>query len=56
MQSDGNCQHWKGRGYCQRKYEAYMKKNCCKTCGSGGKKTFTNRNNVINHVLKSRKR
>lgn len=34
-----NCGSWASKGFCQGQYEAYMKKNCqksCNLCGGGG--------------------
>ncbi|XP_028399993.1 zinc metalloproteinase nas-13-like [Dendronephthya gigantea] len=36
VQSARNCQYWKGLGYCQKTFESYMEKNCCKTCSDTG--------------------
>ena len=27
-----NCEFWKSKGYCTKRFASFMKKNCCKTC------------------------
>merc|ERR1711970_256704 len=39
IRRDYNCRRWKRKGYCTRKWEGWMKKNCADTCGHCDKLT-----------------
>lgn len=41
--SDRNCSAWKRVGYCERKYQVYMSRNCAKTCGKCSSKLDNSR-------------